>query len=223
MAVTAHAPRRSATLALLRPLTDADVLVPGEVYYYKHRAHWASLGIMAVETLSILFVGSLVLTGAGISSNLIFISLLIIAAVTLHRMFKSHQWSWTEYVGLGLAVLTAFSAKLSPPGIALLVMGWAFTRFAFAFLRWSNYCVRYITNRRIIEVNGLFGSRVSSMPITRLTDITLDRSIGGEVLEYGTLVVETAGQDQALGTIDFLLEPERFHELSVRLATRVVK
>ena len=37
----------------------------------------------------------------------------------------------------------------------------------------------------------------------------------GDMLGYGTFRVETAGQDQALGQLDFLLYPEEFHDLVI--------
>ena len=40
------------------------------------------------------------------------------------------------------------------------------------------------------------------MPLTKVTDMTYERSILGRLLGYGTFVLESAGQDQALSRID---------------------
>ncbi|NNE73801.1 MAG: PH domain-containing protein [Acidimicrobiales bacterium] len=222
MAFTAQAPRRSATVALIRPLRDRDVLVPGEVYYYRRRSHWASLGVAALEAFSISFLSLLVFSGVRLTGSRLMIVALIVAGVTATKMFQAKTWDWTDHIWLGLAAITIVWTQLSAPQLALMVTLWAVGRFGLQFVRWSHYEWRYITNRRIIEVSGFFGSRISSMPITRLTDITMRRSTWGEVLSYGELRVETAGQDQALGTIPFLLEPERFHEIAITLATKEV-
>jgi len=86
-------------------------------------------------------------------------------------------------------------------------------------IKWAFYQRTYLTDRRIMEVDGFFGIRVDSMPLTKVTDVMLRRSPVGEVLGYGTFRVESAGQDQALSQLNYLQYPERFHAMVVSTPT----
>ena len=58
------------------------------------------------------------------------------------------------------------------------------------------------------------------MPVSHVTDLVLTRTTGGELFGYGDLRIESAGQDQSLASIPWLVEPRAFHRLAVRLATK---
>lgn len=45
-----------------------------------------------------------------------------------------------------------------------------------------------------------------------VTDLTFERSLRGRLLGYGTLIVESAGQIQALNRIDYIPRPEEVYE-----------
>lgn len=68
-----------------------------------------------------------------------------------------------------------------------------------------------VTDQRIFEVSGLLTRSVASMPLTRVTDMTYRRSFFGRMFGYGDLIVESAGADQALRTIQRIAEPDRFY------------
>jgi hypothetical protein len=59
---------------------------------------------------------------------------------------------------------------------------------------------------------GFIVHKVGMMPLSKVTDLTFERSIGGRILGYGTLIVESAGQIQALNRIDFMPRPEEVYE-----------
>jgi len=69
-----------------------------------------------------------------------------------------------------------------------------------------------VTDKRIFEVSGIITKNVASMPLRMLTDVTYHRSLGGRILGYGTLIVESAGQDQALSRIAYLPEPDSLYQ-----------
>lgn len=80
---------------------------------------------------------------------------------------------------------------------ALVVLAWALWRWA----EWRNE--RFVvTDKRILLFRGFVTKRVPMMPLTKVTDMTYERSILGRLLGYGTFVLESAGQDQALSKID---------------------
>lgn len=80
-------------------------------------------------------------------------------------------------------------------------------RFTYQILDW--YVERIVvTDKRFMITEGIFTTSVQMMPITKVTDLTYERSILGRMLGYGTLVVESAGQIQALNRIEYLPNPE---------------
>lgn len=69
-----------------------------------------------------------------------------------------------------------------------------------------------ITDKRVMLAEGLIVHKVGMMPLGKVTDLTFERSLGGRMLGYGTLIVESAGQIQALNRIDYLPRPEEIYE-----------
>jgi uncharacterized membrane protein YdbT with pleckstrin-like domain len=69
-----------------------------------------------------------------------------------------------------------------------------------------------ITDKRVMLAEGFIVHKVGMMPLSKVTDLTFERSIGGRLLGYGTLIVESAGQIQALNRIDFMPRPEEVYE-----------
>ena len=69
-----------------------------------------------------------------------------------------------------------------------------------------------ITDKRVMLAEGFIVHKVGMMPLSKVTDLTFERSIGGRMLGYGTLIVESAGQIQALNRIDYMPRPEEVYE-----------
>ncbi len=85
----------------------------------------------------------------------------------------------------------------------------------------GNFCYRLaewnldrfvVTDRRIMMVTGLLTRQVAMMPLTRVTDMSYQRSVSGRLFGWGTFVIESAGQDQALRTIERLPAPDALYE-----------
>ena len=56
------------------------------------------------------------------------------------------------------------------------------------------------------------------MPLIKVTDLTFEQTVWGRILHYGTFIIESAGQDQALSRIDYLAHPlQRYREVSALL------
>ena len=68
-----------------------------------------------------------------------------------------------------------------------------------------------VTDRRIFEVSGLLTRKVGSMPLVMMTDMTYSRPVLGRILGYGSLRVESAGQDQGLSRLDHIPNPDEFY------------
>ncbi|MFC7327979.1 PH domain-containing protein [Marinactinospora rubrisoli] len=88
----------------------------------------------------------------------------------------------------------------------LLVLVW----FVWRVAEWSvDYFV--ITSARLLATNGLITRQVNMMPLGKVTDMRFERSLMGRLLGYGTFVMESAGQDQALSRINFVPYPEQLY------------
>lgn len=94
-------------------------------------------------------------------------------------------------------------------------------RFAWRLWEWRVDKI-IVTDRRILEVSGLLTRKVASMPLEKMTDLTYSRSIGGRIFGYGRIGVESAGQDQALTTINFLPSPDDFYRAVTALVAGVM-
>lgn len=68
-----------------------------------------------------------------------------------------------------------------------------------------------VTDMRMILVSGFVVRKVAMMPLTKVTDMSFQRSALGRLLGYGEFIVESAGEEQALRTIDFLQYPEQLY------------
>ncbi|WP_067486664.1 PH domain-containing protein [Actinomadura hibisca] len=88
----------------------------------------------------------------------------------------------------------------------LILLAW----FVWRVAEWSvDYFV--ITNQRMLLTTGLLTRNVAMMPLAKVTDMSFKRSIVGRMLGYGEFVLESAGQDQALSTVDYLPYPEQLY------------
>jgi membrane protein YdbS with pleckstrin-like domain len=69
-----------------------------------------------------------------------------------------------------------------------------------------------VTDKRILLITGLLYRKLAVMPLAKVTDLTYERSPLGRVLGYGTFVMESAGQDQALSRVEYLRSPDRLYQ-----------
>jgi uncharacterized membrane protein YdbT with pleckstrin-like domain len=79
-----------------------------------------------------------------------------------------------------------------------------------AILWWIERIV--ITDKRVMLAQGFIVHKIAMMPLAKVTDLTFQRSLRGRILGYGTLIVESAGQIQALNRIDYIPRPEEVYE-----------
>ena len=65
------------------------------------------------------------------------------------------------------------------------------------------------TDKRLILTYGLLTQKVAMMPLAKVTDMSYNRSPLGRLLGYGTFVMESAGQDQALHRVEWVPSPDQ--------------
>jgi membrane protein YdbS with pleckstrin-like domain len=68
-----------------------------------------------------------------------------------------------------------------------------------------------VTSERMLEASGVFTRKIAMMPLVKVTDMSFQRSTVGRILGYGKFILESAGQDQALSTIDHVPYPEQLY------------
>lgn len=134
---------------------------------------------------------------------------------------------WPIPLSLAALVIVAASSADLPAGsplVDLLWWGW-FATVGYAgwrLLEWSTD-VFVVTDRRVMLFTGFLTRRVAMMPVVKVTDLTYRRTPLGRLLRYGDLIIESAGQDQALHTVSFLPNPHAlYRQVTGTLFTRGV-
>nr|WP_228046998.1 PH domain-containing protein [Saccharopolyspora sp. HNM0983] len=137
--------------------------------------------------------------------------------IRLRRHWACLVWNLFEAVGLLIGfMLVSFMVPEGDSGILFHNLLWyvgliVLIRFAYQVLDW--YVERIVvTDKRFLITSGIFTTNVAMMPITKVTDLTFARTLMGRVLGYGTLVVESAGQIQALNRIDSVPNPDEVED-----------
>lgn len=115
-----------------------------------------------------------------------------------------------------LMVILMVAAALLPEGPVLSNLLWyggllVLIKAAYKVSEWWVEKV-VITDKRVMLTQGVFTQKVGMMPLGKVTDLTFERTLNGRLLGYGTMVIESAGQIQALNRIDFLPDPEEVYE-----------
>lgn len=64
------------------------------------------------------------------------------------------------------------------------------------------------TDKRLLLRYGIITHKVAMMPLIKVTDMSYVRSIWGLLLGYGRFIMESAGQDQALRTVEWVPRPD---------------
>ena len=95
--------------------------------------------------------------------------------------------------------------------LVLLVICLIFLAYlGFKAWEWSeDYFV--VTSDRMLEASGVFTRKIAMMPLVKVTDMSFQRSTLGRLLGYGSFILESAGQDQALRNIDHVPYPEQLY------------
>lgn len=78
-------------------------------------------------------------------------------------------------------------------------------------LRLGEWWMRHfiVSRRRVLLTSGVIVRTVTLLPLRRITDLTWQETLLGQVLGYGTFRFESAGQDQALRHLTFMPAAQR--------------
>ena len=83
------------------------------------------------------------------------------------------------------------------------------------------------TDRRLMLTLGIITRKVAMIPLSKVTDMRYDRPPVGQVLGYGSFILESAGQDQAFREVEYVPHPDLLYrriseELFTPSATRAL-
>lgn len=126
---------------------------------------------------------------------------------------RRHPFCLTGPVLAGVAAtLATFWLDLNAPdgegGRGLTNVAWAVWFAVMGWMVWrvANWRRDFFvaTDKRFLLFYGFVIRRVAMMPLTKVTDMTFNRTIMGRLFGYGSFVLESAGHDQALSRIDFV-------------------
>jgi uncharacterized membrane protein YdbT with pleckstrin-like domain len=115
----------------------------------------------------------------------------------------------------GLIVAVVLSGTLLKGQLVLVYLVWIGWAVLLARLVWKalGWAVDYfvVTSQRMILTSGVLTRKVAMMPLVKVTDMSFQRSFWGRMLGYGDFILESAGQDQALRTVDHIPYPEQLY------------
>lgn len=135
-----------------------------------------------------------------------------VITVRKHPAVLLAPFAWAA-IGLVIAAVATETVLRHASGLTWVVWaawGIVFLRFLWAAINWAvDYFV--VTSHRFILTSGVFSRKVAMMPLVKVTDMTFQRSALGRMLGYGTFILESAGQDQALSTVDHIPYPEQLY------------
>ena len=84
--------------------------------------------------------------------------------------------------------------------VTLLYLGWEIVQWRHDWF--------VATDKRLLLRYGIITHKVAMMPLIKVTDMSYVRSIPGQLLGYGRFIMESAGQDQAMRTVEWVPRPD---------------
>ncbi len=134
---------------------------------------------------------------------------------TLIVVVREHWAHMVEPVASTIAafalVLLIDSNVTSSTELIATVLWWAFfavaVRLLWRLAQWRHNWF-LATDKRLLMRYGLITHKVAMMPLAKVTDMTYERTIPGQLIGYGRFIMESAGQDQALRVINWVPNPD---------------
>lgn len=115
----------------------------------------------------------------------------------------------------GLIVAAVLSYTLFRHNSTLVAVTWIAWGALLLRLLWAtaNWAVDYfvVTSQRMLLTSGVVTRKVAMMPLVKVTDMSYQRTFLGRIFGYGEFILESAGQDQALRTVDHIPYPEQLY------------
>jgi uncharacterized membrane protein YdbT with pleckstrin-like domain len=134
-------------------------------------------------------------------------------------------YPWLQFF-LTLLLLAVLDTRLSPNNrardILLFVLLLVLARALWKTYEW--YREWFVgTDRRLMLTMGIITRKVAMIPLSKVTDMRYDKPPIGQILGYGSFVLESAGQDQAFREVEYVPNPDfLYRRISEELFTHDV-
>ncbi len=137
-----------------------------------------------------------------------------------HRVITVHQHPavlirpiFELLVGLAIATWLAFWVAHGNSVVIITVWALFGILLLWAIGKIVDWVMVYfvVTSQRMLLAQGVLVRKVNMMPLTKVTDMSFQRSPFGQLLGYGEFIVESAGQEQALSHVTYLPYPEQLY------------
>ncbi|HEY3814370.1 MAG TPA: PH domain-containing protein [Caulobacteraceae bacterium] len=118
----------------------------------------------------------------------------VIYVVRQHGIFLF----WRMFIWLALALAIVATCLVLMPVNPGAVIGLPFVLLPlfviwWQYLEWSNHGY-YLTNRRVIQMTGVFSKEVIDSLLEKLNDIKTDQTLLGRMFDYGDVEILTANE-----------------------------
>src|SRR5215469_5597140 len=121
------------------------------------------------------------------------------------------------FLVVGFLLLVLFREHPVGESVAIFFLIFSMLWFLWFVLDWYFEEI-IVTNRRVLLVSGVLNRKVGVMPLIKVTDLTFVQPFAGRFLGYGTFIIESAGQDQALSRIAYVPQPlRRYRDIAATL------
>ncbi|MEU4807098.1 PH domain-containing protein [Actinosynnema sp. NPDC023587] len=135
--------------------------------------------------------------------------------IRVRRHWSSLLWDLLEAAALLAGAMMISYLLPENAGVVQNILWYAalfvLLRLAYFVMEWWVERI-VVTDKRFMISSGVFETKVAMMPISKVTDLTYERTVLGRMFGFGTLVVESAGQIQALNRIEYLPNPEEVYD-----------
>jgi uncharacterized membrane protein YdbT with pleckstrin-like domain len=123
--------------------------------------------------------------------------------VEVRKHWAASAWPAVRLI-IGIMIFISGSAYQAPVNWVFMIIGGGLAGQALWRIL-DEYRDRFvITNQRVFRVHGVLSVARASIPLVRILDITVKKSIIGRWLNYGHFVFESAAQVQGLNEIRYV-------------------
>ena len=128
--------------------------------------------------------------------------------VEVKKHWAASAWQAIR-LGIGILIFVSAFAYQAPVYWLFIIVGGALGGQALWRIL-EEYRDRFvITNQRVFRVHGVLSTTRASIPLVRILDITVNKSVIGRWLNYGHFVFESAAQVQGLNEIRYVKDIDK--------------
>ncbi|MEX5632479.1 PH domain-containing protein [Parafrankia sp. FMc2] len=141
-----------------------------------------------------------------------------VVQIRLHWVVLARVVLETAAALVGVVAIAVYSAGRDVNVRVVVTLLWwvalaAVVRLLWRLLDWHRTCL-LITTSRLIKVSGIISTRVQSIPLSKITDLSYNLDPNGRVLGYGAFELETEGDHTSdLEKLQHVPHPDRFYLL----------